>query len=150
MAFEDETKTNANELSGDTNPPYVQFEKCRHAMDSDAEDKFVCKYLDNNGYCIHETCVYDNTKPPRTRLWYYTCLICKREDTARPEELRAPFCHKCVERMQEVEQLPHNCRICGKAINQPAKWMFSGICDECTNNIASIVNHWKTKGPWVS
>ena len=148
MAFEDETKPKT--VEGDTEGPFVQFEKCRHAQDSDAEDKFQCKYMDNNGYCIHETCVYDNDRPPRVRLWYYTCLICLRPDTARPEELRAPFCHSCVQRLQQVEQLPHNCRICGKSINQPAQWMFSGICDECTGAISGLVQHWKTKGPWVS
>lgn len=124
--------------------PYIQFEQCPHAQE------FTCKYIDINGNCSFETCQIDNIDPPRVQLWYFECLICKRTDTAKPAELRAPFCHSCVERMQKVEQLPHNCRYCGASINSPAQWMFSGICDDCDNTIKELLAYWKTKGPWVS
>lgn len=131
----------ATTVEGNIEPPYEQFEMCCH-------DDFECKYKDNNGRCIFETCRYDNITPPRTLLWYYTCLICKRPDTAKVEELRAPFCHSCIERMQKVEELPHSCRYCGKSINQPANWMFSGICDECDSIIKGMIAYYRGVRKW--
>lgn len=133
------TDPNATMVEGDTQPPYDQFENCVHT-------DFECKYKDNYGKCIFETCQFDNIIAPRVLLWYFTCLICKRPDTAKVEELRAPFCHKCVERMNAAEQLPHNCRYCGKSINQPAAWMFSGICDECDSIIKGMIDYYKSVG----
>lgn len=135
MALEDK-----NKMAGDTEGPFIQFEDCRHAKD------FECKFKDINGKCIYETCVMDNDKPPRTSLWYFRCLICKREDSINPDEMRAPFCHSCIERMNKVEELPHTCRYCGKTINSPAQFMFSGICDECDSYIKGMVNYYRATG----
>ena len=137
MALEDD-----KQLKGDTEGPFIQFIDCPH------KDEFKCKFIDNFGKCSFETCVVDNIIPPRVVLWYYRCLICNREDTALPAELRAPFCHSCVARMRKVEELPHKCRDCGKSVNQPPAWMFSGICDSCDNIIKGMVNHYRHIRKW--
>jgi hypothetical protein len=129
-------------ISGDTEGPFIQFEDCPH------KNEYLCKFIDNNGKCSFETCVIDNIEPPRVLIWYYTCLICNRQDSAKPEELRAPFCHSCVSRMQKVEVLPHSCRYCGKTVNNPPAFMFSGICDDCDNILKEMVNYYRAVGKW--
>lgn len=133
----------SREIRGDTKEPYDQFEKCRHLED------FKCKFLDNSDMCIFETCVMDNHEPPRVLLWYFKCLICKEEDSMKPEEMRAPFCHSCIERMNRAEQLPHNCVICGRTVNSPATLMMSGICDECFSDLTAMIMYYKDYHDWL-
>ena len=141
--FKSSDPSNNDEMKGDTGPgPYEQFEMCRHA------DEYECKFKDTAGRCIFETCVMDNQKPPRVELWYYKCLICKRDTSAKPEEMRAPFCQSCIDRMNRAEELPHNCVICGRSVNSPAKLMFSGICDDCFSAIKQCTLYWKGHKRW--
>lgn len=119
----------AETLKGNTgDPPYAQFEVCK-------KKGINCQYVDNvNGLCIWERCLYDES-PPTTLLWYYECVICKEIDCADPRELKVPFCKVCVGRMNAVEALPVNCRWCGKSIDSPPSWMFSGLCESCLGKI---------------
>jgi len=149
MGYESLTNTafsssgnDGNEIRGDTKEPYEQFEGCRHSKD------FKCKFIDNSGTCIFETCVMDNKHPPRVLLWYFKCLICKEEDCMKPEEMRAPFCHSCIARMNRAEELPHSCVICGRSVNSPATLMMSGICDDCFSDLAAVVMCYKNKEDW--
>lgn len=128
-------------LTPEQEGPYVQFEKCKHT-------EITCKYIDAYGNCSFETCQIDNIEVPRVKLWYFKCIICNRPDSAVPAELRAPICHSCVERMQELEHLPNTCRYCGATISSPPKWMFSGICDECESIIGEMIQHKKARGLW--
>ena len=141
-AFGGSGGSDGNEIRGDTKEPYDQFEGCRHKED------YQCKFINNDGTCIFETCVMDNHKPPRVLLWYFKCLICKEEDCMKPEEMRAPFCHSCIERMNRAEQLPHSCVICGRHVNSPAVLMMSGICDDCFGDLAAVVMCYKNKADW--
>jgi hypothetical protein len=131
-----------SEIRGDTKEPYEQFEKCRHIED------FACKFIQNDGTCIFETCVMDDHEPPRVLLWYFKCLICKQEDCIKPEEMRAPFCHSCIQRMNDAEELPHNCKICGRSVYKPAQLMMSGICDECFNDLCQMIMYHKDHPDW--
>lgn len=134
----------ADEVRGDTGDgPYEQFEGCRHKED------FKCKYIDNNGLCIFETCIMDDHEPPRTMLWYFHCLICDREDSVKPEEHRAPFCRSCIQRMLAAEKLPHNCVMCGRTVNSPAKLMFSGICDNCYEDLKTMLAYYRAHHDWL-
>ncbi len=135
------SKQNLDNLrNGETKEgPFFQFEECPHK-------DFNCKFRDIAGNCIWETCVVDNVNPPQVELWYFKCAICGLEDAVKPQEMRVPFCRSCLKRMNNVEKLPHTCRYCGKTINSPAAFMFSGICDECDNTIKEMINYYKSVG----
>ena len=138
---------NSNEVKGDTpdDKPYEQFEMCRHKEGT--EGGFKCKYIDNSGRCTHEYCLQDYD-PPKVSIWYFKCLICGREDTCDPKEQRAPFCRKCIERMNKAGWLPHHCSVCGRSINGPTKFMFSGMCDDCANALSEVIKYWKGHKRW--
>lgn len=137
----DKKSNDKSKLEGSTGePPYEQFEKCRHGED------YQCKWKDVNGCCIYETCVMDTIDPMRQDLWYTKCLICKRDFARKPEEMIVPFCDSCIQRMNKAEELPHKCIFCGRQINSPAKLMFSGICDDCADALRGLIMFYKSRG----
>lgn len=119
-----------NEVHGSTEGPFEQFIPCIYGESS------KCKYKDTNGYCIFEHCLIENrTLPPAMMIWYFECIICKTVDAIKPNEMKAHVCATCIQRMQAVEVLPFNCRWCGRTVNEPPPWMFSGICPVCDSRL---------------
>ena len=116
-----------NELKGTTEGPFIQFEECTY-------DK-LCKFRDVNGKCIFETCIVQNTMPPTTLLWYFNCIICKNVDSIRPDRMKIHACKSCIDRMNDAEVLPFECRFCGATVNSPSPWMFSKLCPSCIGRI---------------
>lgn len=136
--------------SGDTNlkgqtgeAPYIQFEKCSHTKE------FNCKYKDVGGNCTRETCIMDNASVPRVNLQTMKCMICGETYMRRPEEERVPFCDSCIQRMYELEKLPHKCLFCGKDIEGHQPLIFGGICSDCFNTLRTVVKIYKQKKDWT-
>lgn len=133
-----------SELKGQTTePPYIQFEKCKHAKE------FNCKYKDVNGNCTKETCVMDNNEVPKVNLQTMQCMICGETYMRRPEEERVPFCDSCIQRMHELEKLPHKCVFCGKTIEEHQPLIFGGICSECLNTLRTVMKIYRQKKDWT-
>ena len=118
----------------------MQFEPCKY-------QKKKCKYIDINGLCMAENCLFDSEETPvLTKKFWTECLICKKTFCIDPREMRVPFCPSCIARMQQAEVLPFTCIHCGKQQNHPSKIIFSRMCDECIshqlfNDQYTVINH---------
>ena len=118
-------------MEGDTGAaPYPQFEMCKHPTAD-------CKHKDIAGRCIFENCKYDGM-PQTAKLHFFKCIICGEVDCIDPKEMKAHFCQSCIKRMQKAEVLPVACKACGKLIESPTNWIFSGLCQECLNNLYDL------------
>lgn len=119
-------QNNQKEIKGNTQPPYEQFEEC---------PRKTCVYLNANGRCIYETCVFKNESAQFVDHWDFECQSCHKIEQRDVRDMKIMFCDSCLERIRKAEQLPFSCVFCGRSQNHPSKIMFSGICDSCISRI---------------
>lgn len=114
------------EIVGDDQDKIMcSFDPCKY-------NKASCKYIDNHGRCVAETCLFDkNETPVLTNQFWSKCIICNKEFSIDPREMKAYICDSCFARIHAAEVLPFTCIHCGKTQDHPSKLMFSRICDEC-------------------
>lgn len=118
-------------MTGDTGAaPYPQFEVCKHPNTD-------CKHKDVAGRCIFENCLYDEA-PNTAKLHFFKCVICGEVSAIDPREKKVHFCELCIQRMNDAEVLPVKCKACGKPIETPTNWIFSGLCQSCLNNLYDL------------
>lgn len=122
----------SEEIKGDNQDKTPeQFNECVRLKD---DKDLHCKYMDNNNKCIFENCLYAHEETPTTVLqWWFTCIICKRPDAIMPKDMKIHWCQSCINRANEAEVLPFQCRYCGSYQNKPSEWMFSRVCDKCVD-----------------
>lgn len=141
----------------------IQFEPCKYRNQKEegtrsndwnnGYDK-KCKYMDNNGNCIFENCLYDQEEtPPQVLVWNYECVICRQPASIVPKHMKIHWCPSCIRRANEVEVLPFTCRFCGRRQKSPSAWFFSGVCDSCIDklynpNHEDICKNWEPIGSY--
>ena len=129
--------------------PKIQFEPCKYRVPEE-EDQIPgydkkCKFMDNYGICIFENCLFDQEETPPTVVeWWFTCVACKEPDTIHPKHMKVHFCRSCIDRINQREVLPFNCRYCGKPQHHPSLWWASGVCDSCIPQLynKNCKNYW--------
>ena len=113
-----------------------QFEVCNK------NDGRNCKYCDNMGRCIFETCLFEEELPPQTLLWFFTCIACQEEDCITPRNMKIHFCKNCIKQLQTAQTLPFTCIICGRSQSTRGKGFGNQICDHCISRLSRYVDQW--------
>ena len=126
----------AEQLTGDTGaPPYPQFEKCPHLKE------YECKYIQLDGNCIFEHCIYEKKDEPKEALLHFSsCVFCHKAFAREPRANKIHICETCIQRINGLEVLPMKCRACGKTINKPElDYIFLGLCRNCVDNWRDMI-----------
>ena len=131
-----------NSESDTTEKNLDQFEICKYKGNSDSDKEDACKYRDNQGRCIFETCIYDNEFPPQTILWNFTCIACGDPCSIIPRKMKIHFCDRCRNQLRTAQKLPFECIICGRSQSSPAKGFGNQICDHCIGRLKKYVDQW--------
>lgn len=129
------------EVTGDKyehdNGQLEQFCRCIY-LDEEGENSLHCKWVDTQGNCALESCIWDPEETPvRNTTWTFTCIFCGKPSTIDPKNMKAHICQTCMDRIYQAEHLPFTCRYCGKTQNSRSQWVLSQVCDDCIPKLYS-------------
>lgn len=97
-----------------------------------------CKHKDNRGYCIFESCIFDEM-PTAHGSMQIKCMICEKTFNTSPKDVKSNtwICDECLADIKARIKLPFTCMVCGRSQSSKPIIPMSRMCDSCHSKVVA-------------